>query len=147
MTADPRPALTELDLSFHCPSGTYAIGDRDHAPVVSSGPLVGRPGIVDVLGALVVELSSPGEVSLQVRRLSAEQWADGSSPMPLTRTAVAGEKVEVLPQGPMGVFTGARSLGSIGGAAGRYVGRWYCLSRDRGREEHLLGLCELPGDI
>src|SRR5437762_12657849 len=101
MTADPRPALTELDLSFHCPSGTYAIGDRDHAAAVSSGPLVGRPGIVDVLGA-GGRVDLPGGVSLQVRRLSAEQWADGSSPMPLTRTAVAREKVAVLPQGPMG---------------------------------------------
>lgn len=43
--------------------------------------------------------------------------------------------------------TGARSLGSIGGAAGRYVGRWYCLSRDGGREERLLGLCDMPQDI
>lgn len=47
----------------------------------------------------------------------------------------------------MEVFTRARSLGTIGGAAGQYVGRWYCLSRDTGREEHLLGLCELSEDV
>jgi hypothetical protein len=144
MTAEPRPALTELDLSFSCPSGTYAIGDPDHASPVSSAPLTGLPGIVDVFGALVVELATPGEVSLRVRRLNRDQWADGSPPVPLTGQAVSKEKVEVLPQGPMEVFTGARSLGSVGGAAGSYVGRWYCLSRDGGREEHLLGLCELP---
>ena len=130
---------------FHCPEGDYAIGDPEHASPEGLPPGRPEPGIVGYFGAFHVGLEMPGEVTLHVRRLTKAQYRDGAPLAIPTDAAVASNRVGVMAQGPMEVFSGSERVGLVGGTAGRsYWAQWYCLSRGEGAEEHLLGLYVEP---
>jgi hypothetical protein len=137
--------LLEFDVVFPCPDGHYTIGDYVHASREGRPPGRPRLGISAYFGAFEVGLEAPAEVTLHVRRLSRAQYT-GEAPLAISPlAAVASNRVGVVAQGPMEIFAGNKSVGLVGGAAGRtYWCHWYCLTREAGAEEHLLGLYMEP---
>jgi hypothetical protein len=143
--SDQPTPLQDLDVVFACPDGHYAIGDPDNGSRESTGGFIPEPDIYGGFGTFHVVLGTPGEVTLRVRVLNEEQWASGAPPVPLPHPAVAANAARISGQGPMEVFAGGRSVGSVGGTAGStYTAKWYCLSRKAGREEHLIGIYRVP---
>jgi hypothetical protein len=145
--ASDDPRILELDITFQCPTGSYAIGDTASAdPDALPSPV--SPGLHGYQGALGVGLASPGEVTLHVRSISQDQLFE--EPMEIsTDSAVASNRTGVFAQGPMHVVTEGEPVAQVGGAAERrYWAKWFCLARTANGEEHLLGLYlePEPGD-